>query len=405
MFEHLIARRFLSKDKNNFSRPLVRIATITVALGVLVMIMSVSILRGFQKEITDKVVGFGAHITIRSYGWVNDFDEIPVRLSPEQVDLVATLPGVRNVQAVASKGGMLKTDNQILGIIFKGVDASFDSAFFARSIVKGRMPAFSDSTASNEVLVSQRIASRMHIDTGGKARTYFWVGNNYRARAFSVVGIYNTDLSEFDDHYIVGDLRQVQRLNQWDSGQVAAYEVTIDNFDNLDKALYDIKQATPPDLAVFSIREEQPAMFAWLDLLNSNILLIIIVMTIVCTASVVSAFLIMIFEKTSMIGILKTLGATGRSIRRIFMLKAAGIVAKGILIGNAVALLVSLLQAHFHIISLDSESYSVSFVPVDINLWYYLAISAGALVASIAALLIPSTYIAHIEPAKTVRVE
>lgn len=410
-FEQLIARRFLKRDRQNLSRPLVNIAIYTIALGVVVMIMAVSILRGFQKEITNKVVGFGSHISIRSYGWVNDYDEIPVLVSESEIKSLYQLPNVASVQPYCYKGGMLKTDDQIQGIIFKGLGNGFDSTFFNANIKKGRLfksatpSADGESQPSNEIIISERMAAKMLLDTGMKARTYFWTGSNYRARAFQVVGIYNTDLAEFDDHYIIGDIGQVQRLNGWVDGEVAGYEVLVNDFDKLDQTLDAVKGSTSPELSVTSIREEQPSMFAWLDLLNSNIVLILVIMGIVCAVSVVSALLIMIFEKTSMIGLLKTLGATTRSIRRIFIFKATTIVGEGLLIGNVVALILCFLQSTFHIVRLDSESYSMPFVPVDINIWYFLAISIGTLLLCMAALLLPSTYISHIDPAKSIRVE
>lgn len=404
-FERLIARRFLQRDKSNFSRPLVNIATYTIALGVVVMIMSVCILRGFQRQITEKVVGFGSHITIRNYGWVNDYDEFTVNLNTDEIQQIESLPSVVHIQPFASKGGMLKTDQQIQGIIFKGIDQTFDTAFFAGNMVRGRFFKFNDSTASDEIIISQRMALKMQLDTGDKARTYFWTGNNYRARAFRIVGIYNTDLSEFDDHYIIGHLRQIQNINGWPTDAAAGYEITTNNFDHLSQALAEVKSATRPDIAVTSIVEEQPSMFAWLQLLNSNIALILIIMAVVCAASVVSALLIMIFEKTSMIGLLKTLGSTNRSIRRIFIYKAITIVGKGILVGNAIAAMLCYLQSTFHIIHLDSESYSMSFVPIDANPFFFIAISVGTFIVSLAALLLPSTYIAHIQPAKTTRQE
>ena len=404
-FERLIANRMLGRDEQNFSRPLVRIATVTIALGIVVMVMAVCILRGFQREITNKVVGFGSHISLRSYGWVNDYDEMPLSLSPSELNTLRNTQGVRDIQPFAYKGGMMKTDDQILGIILKGLAPGADTSFFAANMVRGHIPTLSGETTSNDIAVSQRIASRMKVDTGNRVATYFWSGNNYRARNFRIVGIYNTDLGEFDDHYIIGDIRQVQRLNQWDSTLVAGYELTIDNFDNLYATLREVKAATRPDIAVSSIREEQPSMFAWLDLLNSNIVLILTIMAIVCATSVVSAMLIMIFEKTQMIGILKTLGSTNRSIRRIFIIKALAIIIKALLIGNIVAIAIALLQSHFHIIALDPESYSMSFVPIDLNPLYLLTIDLGTVVVCFLAMLLPSTLISNIQPAKTVRVE
>ncbi len=395
----------LGRDEHNFSRPLVRIATITIALGVVVMILALCILRGFQREITNKVVGFGSHISIRSYGWVNDYDEMPISLSSSELAALRAIPGVNGVYPYAYKGGMMKTDDQILGIILKGLSPEADTNFFSANMIRGSLPVMNDSTASNEIAISQRIAQRMMVDTGSRVATYFWSGNNYRARNFRVAGIYKTDLNEFDDHYIIGDIRQVQRLNQWDDGQAAGYEVTIDNFGNLEAMLGNVKSATRPDLAVISIREEQPSMFAWLDLLNSNIVLILTIMAIVCAASVVSAMLIMIFEKTQMIGILKTLGSTNRSIRHIFILKALAIIVKALLIGNLLAFAFAAIQAHFHIIALDPESYSMSFVPIELNPLYFITIDIGTILACFLALILPSTLISNIHPARTVRVE
>ena len=395
----------LGRDEHSFSRPLVRIATITIATGIVVMILSLCILRGFQREITSKVVGFGSHISIRSYGWVNDYDEMPVSMSAYELSALLNLKGISSIQPFAYKGGMMKTDNQILGIIIKGLSPATDTTFFAANMVRGHLPRLADSTASNEVAISLLMARRMEVDTGSRIAAYFWSGNNYRARRFSVVGIYNTDLAEFDSHYMLGDLRQVQHLNQWDSSQVAGYEVLIDNFDTLYASLREVKASTRPDLAVTSIREEQPSMFAWLDLLNSNIVLILTIMAIVCATSVVSAMLIMIFEKTSMIGILKTLGCTNRSIRSIFFLKAMAIIIKAIAIGNLAAFAIAFLQYRFHLLPLDPDSYSMSFVPIDLNLWYFLAIDLGTIAVCLLALLLPSTLISNIHPARTIRVE
>lgn len=404
-FERIIANRMLGRDEHNFSRPLIRIATITIALGVVVMIMAVCILRGFQREITNKVVGFGSHITIRSYGWVNDYDEMPISLSSSELETLRNIPGVSSIQPYAYKGGMMKTDEQIHGIILKGLSPYSDTSFFSTNIIRGHLPTLNDSAVSNEIAISKRIAQLMKVDTGNRVATYFWSGDNYRARNFLVVGIYNTDLNEFDDHYIIGDIRQVQRLNRWDSSQVAGYELTIEHFDNLYPILQEVKGATRPDLAVTSIREEQPSMFAWLDLLNSNIVLILTIMAIVCAASVASAILIMIFEKTQMIGILKTLGCTNRSIRHIFIIKALSIIAKALIIGNIIALTFALLQYHFHIISLNPESYSMTFVPIELNPMFFITIDLGTIIICFIALLLPSTLISNIHPARTIRVE
>ena len=406
-FESLIARRFLKKGSGGFSGSLVRIATWSIALGVLVMVMSVAILRGFQKEIQQKVVGFGSHIVVKSQFIGNGYDEIPISTRRADLKQIAAVKGVSHIQFFAEKGGMLKTDDQIQGIIFKGVDAGFDSSFFASNMVEGRLFQLNDTAtqASNEIVISKTVANKLHLKLGDKVRTYFWQGNSYRARAFKLVGIYNTDLSDFDEHYMVGDLRQIQRLNEWDDTLVAGYEVLIDNFEHIDDIAMQVSQQCEYDLIVTTVKQQNPALFAWLELLDSNIVLILIVMAIVCIVAVISALLIMIFEKTSMIGVLKTLGANNQSIREIFLRKSAEIIGWGLVIGNAAALVLCLLQKHLHIIRLDSESYYMPFVPIDINIWYFLLISAGTMLVCLAALLIPASYIAKIDPAKTLRVE
>lgn len=403
-FERLIASKFLNRGEG-FSSSLVRIATWSIALGVLVMVMSVAILRGFQKEIERKVEGFGRHVVVQSQFVGNGYDEIPVSTQRAEVERIREVPGVRQVQFFAQKGGMIKTEDQIHGIVFKGVGEGYDSTFLARSLVDGCLFHFPDETPSNEIVISQSIANKLNLSVGDKARTYFWQGTNYRARAFTVVGIYNTDLSDLDDHYVVGDLRQVQRLNEWDDTLVAGFEVLVDDFSRVEDLAYDVSLQCDYDLLVSNIHQEHPALFAWLDLLNSDIVLIFIVLSIVCCLAVISALLIMIFEKTSMIGLLKTLGADNRCVRRIFLLKSAEIIGWGLLMGNAIALVLCLMQQHFHIVHLDPESYFMSYVPIDINPLYFLLISLGTLVACLLALLIPATAISKIHPARSIRVE
>lgn len=400
-FERLIAKKFLHRGEG-FSSSLVRIATWSIALGVLVMILSVAILRGFQQEIEQKVVGFGSHIVVRSQFVGNGYEEEPISTEREALARISELPGVCHVQQFASKGGMLKTDSQIHGIILKGLSSNYDTSFFASNLVAGRL--FSPEEP-NEVVISQQISQKMGLCVGDKAKTYFWQGTNYRARAFTIVGIYNTDLSDFDEHYIVGNLAQVQRLNEWDDSLVAGYEVLVDDFSHLEELTYAVALQCDYDLLVSNVCRENPALFAWLDLLNNNIALILVVMAIVCCVAVISALLIMIFEKTSMIGLLKTLGATHQSIRRIFLIKSAEIIGWGLLIGNALALAICLVQQHFHLLRLDPESYFMPYVPIALNPWHFVLISLGTLVVCLFALLIPASAIAKVEPAKSIRIE
>lgn len=385
------------------SAPLVKIAVASIAIGVLVMIMSVSILRGFQNEITRKVAGFGSHIIVKNLQPASAYNATPISTGRDASKRIMTVPGVKHLQYYATKGGMAKTDDQIHGIIMKGMSSDYDTSFFAENLVDGRLFRFADSTASNEIIVSSTIASKLRLHVGDKLRTYFWQGNNYRARAFSIAGIYNTDLSDFDQHYIIGDLRQVQRLNGWETDEVEGYEIMVDKFDHIGSIAQEVLATIDYDLTCTTIMEQNPALFAWLNLLNSNIFLIIGIMILVCVVAIISALLIMIFEKASTIGLLKTIGATNRSVRNIFLIKSAHIIGQGILIGDAIAFALCWLQNHFQIIRLDSESYSMSFVPIELNLLTFLLISIGSLAVCLLALLAPASYIARIEPAKTLR--
>lgn len=404
-YERLIARKFLQKDGKSFSQPLVGIATWGIALGVMVMLMAIAILQGFQKEIEQKIVGFGSHIVVKSQDIGHYYEEIPVANDRPVVATIRQMPEVAHVQFFANKGGMAKTDDQIQGIIFKGVDAMFDSSFFAQNLVEGRLFQLSDTTPSNEIIVSQTLANKLNLSLNDKLRSYFWQDNNYRGRAFQIVGIYNTDLAEFDEHYVVGDLRQVQVLNGWKDNEVAGYEVMVKDFDKLNEVARKIYETSDYDLTLTTIVEANESLFAWLDILNSNIALILTVMAIVCCVAIVSALLIMIFEKTAMIGLLKTLGASNKSIRRIFLYKSAEIAGKGILWGDLIALVLCVVQKHFQIIRLDSASYSMSHVPIDINAFAFIAISVCTLAICLLVLLIPASYIAHIQPSKTLRFE
>jgi lipoprotein-releasing system permease protein len=261
------------------------------------------------------------------------------------------------------------------------------------------------SSLSNEVLVSSTIASRLRLAVGDKMRCYFWCGDTYRSRAFAVSGIYNTDLAEMDEVYIVGDLRQVQRLNNWDSTLVGGYELLVDDFNRLSLVANRVVHELPYDLSLQTLVEAHPALFSWLDLLNSNITLILLIMSLVCAIAIVSALLIMIFEKSRTIGLLKALGATDASIRRIFLLKASRLIVQGILIGDAIALALCFVQSRWQVIKLDAESYSMTHVPIDFDPWIFLLVSLGAFAVCLLALLLPAAYISRISPAQSLKSE
>ena len=399
-----------SKDGGGFSGPLSVIAVASIALGVVVMVMAVSILRGFQGEIANKVVGFGSHLTVSNYAINPTYQETPVTMDGALTDSLRSIPGVRHLQSFATKGGMVKTKEQIYGILLRGVSADYDPSFFNENLTDGRLPDLTSEKASNEVLISSTIANKMRLKVGDKMNTYFLDDDaKPRSRPFVISGIYNTDLPEVDELYVIGDIRQVQKLNYWGNEQVGGYELLIDDFDQLKETkasvMNTLTRNTRYDLTVHTIKEANPALFAWLDLLNSNITLILIIMSVVCSVAIVSALLIMIFEKSRTIGILKSLGACNASIRRIFILKASRLILEGIGIGIAVSGALCFLQSKWEVVKLDPESYHMSHVPVDTNPWIFLAISASTALVCMLALLLPAAYISHISPAKTIKTE
>lgn len=398
----------MPRKGGGFSGPLTRVAMVGIALGVVVMVMAVCILRGFRNDITDKVVGFGSHITVHTYATGADYEDIPI---PAEYDVVRRnveqVPGVRKVQAYATKGAMVKTDDQIYGIIFRGLEAGYDTTFFASCLKEGRLPAIADTgkSACNEVLISNTIASKLRLGVGDKMRTYFWQGHTYRARAFTVCGVYRTDLDEMDEVYVVGDIRQVVRLSEWADGEVGGWEILVDDFEHLDEINNAVLRQLPYDLTSTTVKQSNPPLFSWLDLLSSNITLILFIMCVVSAVSIVSALLIMIFEKSSTIGVLKTLGATNGSVQRIFLIRASRIILEGIAIGDAIALALGWLQSKFEIVKLDAESYAMSRVPVDLDWRIFLFVSIGTLIVCLLALLLPAAYVSKINPAKTVKTE
>ena len=366
-FERFVSKRFMPQHgaDSGFSGPLSAIAVAGVALGVTVMAMAVGILQGFRNDITQKMVGFGSHITLTSYANTQMYTEESISLDTATLAQLAAHPDVRHLQAYATKGGMVKTDEQIYGIMLRGYGDDYDTTFFARQLVGGSMPH-----EANEVLVSTTIANKLHLTVGDKMRTYFWQGESYRPRALTVAGLYNTDLSEMDAVYCIGKLSTVQRLNDWDSNQVGGYELLVDNLNRSDEVATQLLPLLPYDIKLTTLREAQPALFAWLDLLGANITLLLVIMAVVSAVCIVSA-----------------------------------LVAQGIVIGDAVSLILSVVQQRWQVVSLDPENYSMTHVPVVIDPTNYLLISIGAMAVCLLALLLPLAGISHISPAQTMRVE
>lgn len=404
-----IAKRLIragsGAESNTISgtRPIVRIAIAGIALGLAVMIISMAIVTGFQKEITEKVVNFGSDIVITEYANLNAIEPKPVSKEQAFYPSLTDIDGIRHIQVFATKAGIIKTDEEIEGVVVKGVGADFDWSFFEKHLVAGSTFRTTDSSRSQHILISEIISKKLKLDVGDKMQVFFIQDERQRARIFTVTGIYKTGLSEFDERYIITDLSHIQRLNGWDKNQVAGFEVFVDDFNQLDKLDDVVYHSIGTHLFSATIKELQPQMFDWLDLQDMNVRVIIILMLVVAGFNMISALLIMIIERVYMIGTLKSLGMNDGHIRNIFIFQALYLTSVGLFWGNLVGIALCLIQQHFGLITLPEESYFVKVVPINIQLVHVLLLNAGTLFFCFLMLLLPSMIVSRIAPLKAIR--
>lgn len=404
-YELFIAKRLLSRDKNNFSKPIVKLAIISIALGLSVMIISVAILTGFQKKIQTKVIGFASHIQISKFDSNSSFEPNPISKNQDFYPCLDTIKGIKHIQVYAIKAGIIKTNEEIEGVVLKGVDSDYDWSFFKKNIIKGNYPEIKKGEKSKDVLISEQLALKLNFDIGDKVRMYFVTSGDVqpRGRVFNVCGIYKTGLEDFDKLYIFCDIANIQKLNRWSDDQIAGFEVLIDNFKDIDKMLSVVYHSIGYDLDALSIKQLYPQIFDWLELQNMNVVIILVLMLLVSGVTMISTLLILIIERTNMIGILKALGSKNKSIRKIFLYNASYLIVKGLFYGNVFGLLLCLLQKYFRIIKLPEETYYVSAVPINLNLFHILYLNAGAFIICFFMLIIPSMIVSKISPIKTIR--
>lgn len=412
-FNLFVAKR-LFNDKGgvrNVSRPAIRIATAGVAIGLAVMIVSVCVVLGFKSEIRSKVIGFGSHIQIINYESISSGVSKPVAFPDSLIRELRQVPGVSHIQRFSNKGGILKTDDAFEGILLHGVGAEFNADFLKSNLKEGEIPVFSADSATNRIVVSQTIADRLHLSCGDRVFAYFFDGN-VRARRFTVSGIYQTNLSEFDDNMVFTDLYVCNRLNNYAADQYAGVEITVDRFDDVDLVagslvgkVNHLVDEYGAGYAAMTIRELYPQIFDWLDLLDVNVWVILILMVAVAGFTMISGLLIIILERTNFIGVMKALGATNRSMRHVFLYFAAFIVGRGLLWGNVLGIGLVVLQYYFNIVHLDPATYYVDAVPVLFNAGYILAINAATAFISVFVLILPSLLVSRIHPAKSIRFE
>lgn len=401
-FSYYIGQRLTFKGKKTFSRLIIRIGIAGIALSIAVMIGAVAILTGFKQQITNKVIGFGSHIQVKAFDISETYEATPINRYGKYVDEAKQLPEVKNMQVYANKAAIIKTDDQVEGIVLKGVDGNYDWSFLKTCVVDGSAPVFNDSFPNKEIFISKKIADKLELKVGDKVPLYF-IQEPVRARALTISGIFETGLEDYDKSFALVDIRHVQKLNGWNDSLVHGYEITLNNFDELEQVTDKLNDIVPAQLYAYSAKEMKPQIFDWLNLLDTNVAIIMVLMILVASINMITALLVLIIERTNMIGILKALGSSNRGIRRIFLYKAAYLIVQGLIIGNLLGVGFCLYQAETKFITLDAESYYLNFVPVNIDWMIILLINIGAFVVCLLAMVLPSMMVSRISPVKAIR--
>lgn len=411
---YFLARRIYADNDNHkkVSRPAVRIATIGVAVGLAVMIVSVCVVLGFKHAIRDKVVGFGSHIQVAEFSMLQQGSDSPIEVDDSVMNVLRHIEGVKHVQRFAMKQGILKTDSDFLGVAFKGVGPEFDSTFIHQHLLEGVVPKFSDKSSGNKILVSKVMADKLKLTCGSRIFAYFIDDSGVRTRRFTIAGIYQTNLTQYDNVMCYTDLYTAVKLNGWPEDMASGAELQVSDFSKLDevedRVVQQVNRTSDSYGNTYSsktIKELSPQIFSWLDLLDLNVWIILIIMMAVAAVTMISGLLIIILERTQMIGLLKALGARNAMVRHTFMWFAAFIIGRGLLWGNIIALGLVALQYFTGIVKLDPATYYVSSVPVEVNVLFVVLLNIGTLLISLFVLIGPSFLISHIHPAKTMTYE
>jgi lipoprotein-releasing system permease protein len=368
-----ITNRLTKGNKKKFSRPIYHLAIISVSISILVMILSLSIVRGYQESITEKISGFGAHIQVSNFDLNNSYESVPINISNELIENILNIENVKQVQTFSTKAGILKKDDQIEGIVLKGINQKYDLNYLKNNLVRGEVPIYNDSTTSNKAIISEITANRLHIDTSDKVQVYF-IQDPPRVRVFEISGIFNTGMGDFDKKFLIVDNPHIQRLNNWEEEQFSGIEVVLNNFDQLDESLSEINSIIPYNQKAQSIKQIFPDLFDWIKLFDVNVLVLITIISIICIITLITTILIFILEQTSFIGLMKAIGGTNRLINKIFISLTIKILAWGILWGNSLAIFLILIQKNFKIFKLDPKNYYIDHIPVIFNPLHFVAI-------------------------------
>lgn len=405
--EYFIAKRLVAtkSDKSSVSSPIIKIAITAIAIGVIMMIVSIATGVGLQNKIREKVAAFNGHVIISKHDDnLSQVSTVPISTNQDFYPKFTSVSGIKHIQAVATKAAMIRTEETVEGIIFKGVGKEYNWNNIKEYLVEGTIPNL-NSKLTDDLVISQFLANRLKLKVNDICRTYFIKSENkgYNLRSFKIVGIFNSGFQEFDSNFVLGDLRHIQKINKWEADEVGSFEVFLDDFSQIEAKGEAIYKEIPPTYNSVTILDKYYSIFEWLKLFDFNIIVILIVMIIVSTINMIVALLVLILERTQMIGILKAVGASNWNIRKIFLYNAAHLIGRGLLWGNGIAISFLLLQKYFGIIKLDPQNYYVNEAPVDINIGYILLLNLGTVFVCLLVLLIPSYIITKISPVKAIR--
>jgi lipoprotein-releasing system permease protein len=408
---YFIAQRLIKgrREGTSFSRPINVIAIVGIAAGLAVMIVAVAILTGFKQQIREKVVGFGSHIQIMNFDSNNSFETAPISTKLEFVPKIRSLPGIKHIEVFATKAGIIKTDENIQGVVLKGIGPDFNWSYFKSNIIDGSVFKVTDTALTTKVIISKKISDMLKLKTGDSFAMHF-IQDPPRMRKFTISGIYETSLEEFDKIYVLCDIGHIRKLNGWGDDQVSGFEIFIDDFSRLDYMTQAVIDAVgykitenETKVSIKSIRNKYPQIFDWLNFQDMNVIIIITLMLVVAGFNMISGLLILILEKTNMIGVLKALGSQDKMIRRVFIYQAAYLIVKGLFWGNLIGIGLAVIQIKTGLLTLDPVSYYIKTVPVNLNITHIILLNAGTMAAIIIMLLIPSQLVSRITPVKAIR--
>lgn len=404
-FYNQLARRILHRENGRLAKPIVRLSMFGVSLGVTIMLIALGVTSGYKSIIQEKVVAMGQHISISHYDNNYSYEQIPIAFNDTLSETLRTVPEIIAIQPFATKVGIIKTTDQVEGVVLKGVDKAFDGVAFSKNLIEGDTLQLDDSTTNNNIIISKKLSEKLKLKLGDKARLYF-VQDPPRQRSFTITGIYETGMPEFDSKFAIVDLKHVQKLNDWSPQQVGGVEILTSDYDKIDEVGEKLHHTIDINLKAETIKQKYPEIFDWIALFDTNVSVLLIITTIVCMITMLSVFFVIILEQTPLIGTLKTLGMRTAGIVKTFIIVAGYTLARGLLAGNVIALGLGWLQQKFHIVKLNPDTYYINYVPIKFDVLNVLLLNLGVFIACLLVLVVPAWFVSKkISPVKSLRFE